>query len=177
MPSFRLAPACLVVLALAGSSPQAPATPTLPEPHKALSVAADSATAGSRSERLSGPYPASVLGILDGDTLEMRVTIWLGQQVVTRVRLRGIDAPEMGADCPEERRHAIAARDALAALVGDGSHFLTDVGPDKYGGRVLARLRLATGRDAGQALLEMGHARRYNGGRRERRCAVVSSRQ
>ena len=42
-----------------------------------------------RRMRLPGPFPAEVLGVIDGDTFEARVTIWLGHEVTTRVRLLG----------------------------------------------------------------------------------------
>lgn len=176
MPLLRVAP-CLIVVALAGSSlrPQDTLAPALPPSPPIATAPGDRPAA--RSDWLAGPFPADVLSIVDGDTLDMRVTIWLGQQVVTRVRLRGIDAPELGAGCAEERHRAVLARDALEALALARPLVLTQVGSDKYGGRVLARLQLPDGTDAGQALLSAGHARPYGGGRRESWCASVSSRR
>ena len=40
-----------------------------------------------------------------------------GVDITTKVRLRGIDAPELRARCADERRKAEAARDALAAML------------------------------------------------------------
>jgi endonuclease YncB( thermonuclease family) len=57
-------------------------------------------------------HPAEVLRIIDGDTFEARVNLWPGLDVTTRVRLRGIDAPELKARCGEERIKAEAARRA-----------------------------------------------------------------
>ena len=59
-------------------------------------------------------------GCIDGDTFEARVNLWPGLDVTTRVRLRGIDAPEMKARCDEERIKAEAARDALRAILDQG---------------------------------------------------------
>jgi micrococcal nuclease len=115
--------------------------------------------------------PAELIRVIDGDTVEMRALIWLDQQVVTRVRLRGIDAPERDARCPEENRRAEAAAAALGALLAQRPLHLTDIGRDKYGGRIIARILVAGAGDAGAALLASGHARPYAGGRRERRCA------
>ena len=67
---------------------------------------------GQRGARL---HPAEVLRVIDGDTFEARVNLWPGLDITTRVRLRGIDAPEMKARCGEERVKAEAARDALRA--------------------------------------------------------------
>ncbi len=116
-------------------------------------------------------YPAEVLRVIDGDTFEARVRIWPGHDVTTRVRLRGIDAPEMRARCREEERGAIAARDALAAMLAQGEVGISKVGPDKYGGRVVAAASTRKTADVSAALLAFGLARPYNGGRREGWCA------
>jgi endonuclease YncB( thermonuclease family) len=138
---------------LAGSTPE-------------LRRAIDPVVTGSLQSSDDGmTYRAEVLRVIDGDTLEARVHVWLGQEIVTKVRLAGIDAPELHARCAAERAGAEAARSALAALVEGRSVRLTDVRPDKYFGRVVARIS-AGGHDAGAALLAAGHARLYGGGRR-----------
>ena len=114
-------------------------------------------------ERLAGPFAATVERVIDGDSLAVRVKIWLGLDVSTIVRLRGIDAPELSARCPEERRRALAAREGLAALVAGGEVSLAAVETDKYGGRVVAD---AAGRPLATTLVESGLARPYDGGRR-----------
>jgi micrococcal nuclease len=119
-----------------------------------------------------GTYAAEVTRVIDGDTVEARVAVWMGQDVVTKVRLRGIDAPEIRGACGPERDQAIAARDALAKLVGQRPVTLAEIGPDKYFGRVVARLLTAEGRDAGAALVADGLARPYGGKRRESWCPI-----
>src|SRR5262245_48629002 len=74
---------------------------------------------GSATMSLTTVYAADLLRVLDGDTFEARVHVWPGLAVTTRVRLRGIDAPELHARCPQERSKAEAARTALAALLAD----------------------------------------------------------
>lgn len=114
-----------------------------------------------------GPYPATVLRVLDGDTIEVEATVWLGQTVRTHVRLAGIDAPELrGRQCERE-----AARDAKAFVeqrVMDGVT-IEGVRPDKYGDRVLATVRVH-GADLGQLLVEAGLARVYHGDTKLRWC-------
>lgn len=128
--------------------------------------------------RLAGPVPARVTEVVDGDTLDVRVAIWLDQEVTTRVRVDGIDTPENRSDCADEKRMAQEAKRKLAALVasategkGDGSIRLHDVQHDKYGGRVRARVTLADGTDLAQAMIRTGHARPYQGGKRQPWCA------
>ena len=124
-----------------------------------------------RRRVLSGFIPAKTLRVIDGDTVEMRVSIWLGQDVVTHVRMRGIDAPELRARCEQELTKAMAAKQALTALLEQGDVFLTDVGYDKYGTRVVARIVSATHADLGKALLDQNLARSYTGGKRQSWCS------
>ncbi len=119
---------------------------------------------------LAGAYRAEVLTVIDGDTIEARVHVWMGQEVVTRVRLKDIDAPEIKGACGPERDSALAARDRLAALVIGQPVLLSEIRPDKYFGRVVGRIVLADGADAGGSLLAEGLARPYRGGRRQGWC-------
>jgi endonuclease YncB( thermonuclease family) len=163
-------PRLLAALACAGSiaasAPLAiPAAPTGAPPEPARREAAPPS---ARPRQL---IPIAAARVIDGDTVEVRALVWIDHQVTARVRLRGIDAPERDGRCPDEARRAAGAAEALARLLDDGPLFLTDLGRDKFGGRVLGRLVLGTGRDAGEELLAAGHARPYGGGRRDRRCA------
>lgn len=111
-----------------------------------------------------------VLRVVDGDTFVGRVQIWPEIELTTRVRLRGIDAPELEASCVQERQQAEAARAALRKLLGDGAITIFNIGPDKYAGRVVADVASARVTNISAALLEGGFARRYEGGRREGWC-------
>ena len=82
-------------------------------------------------------HPADVLRVIDGDTFEARVHVWPGLDITTKIRLRGIDAPELRARCPAERTMAEAARDALGAMLAEGRVGISGVTLDKYGGRVV----------------------------------------
>ncbi len=149
-------------------------------------------------DRLAGPLSAQVVSVLDGDTLEVRVHIWLGQDIRTRVRLAGIDAPELKGKCARERDLAQRARayllarlDPLAAgdgaagdgaagdgAAGDGaaaSIRLREVRYGKYAGRVLARVETLDGTDLGQELVAAGLARPYDGRRRASWCEAAAT--
>jgi endonuclease YncB( thermonuclease family) len=119
---------------------------------------------------LRGGHAAEVVRVIDGDTFEARVRIWPGMEVTTRVRLRGIDAPEMHARCEDERVKALAARDALVRILSEGTVGISRIGQDKYGGRVDADVSTARTSDVSAAMFERGLARRYSGGRRESWC-------
>ena len=68
-------------------------------------------------------YPAEVLRVIDGDTFEARLRVWPGLEVVTKVRLAGIDAPELSARCAREHALAAQARDrpSLPSMIPGGS--------------------------------------------------------
>ncbi len=120
--------------------------------------------------RVRALVPIEILRVIDGDTIEVRARIWLDQFLVTRVRLRDIDAPEFTGRCPAEMVRAEAAKRHLSALAGSGPAYLADVGQDKYGGRVLGRIIAADGRDLASRMLADGHARTYGGRRRHSWC-------
>lgn len=122
--------------------------------------------ARDRAPAIVGPVAADVLRVVDGDTLTVRAHIWIGHEVETLVRLTGIDTPELRARCPEEREKAREARELLRRLVGEDPVMLMDIQSDKYGGRVLARVRNAAGADLAQSLIRAGLARPYKGDRR-----------
>ena len=119
---------------------------------------------------LRAAYPAEVLRVIDGDTFEAWVRIWPGTDVTTRVRLRGIDAAELHARCDEEKVKAIAAREALARILAESAVGVTNIGIDKFGGRVDADVSTARTANVSTAMLDGGYARAYAGGRRQSWC-------
>lgn len=105
-------------------------------------------------QEVSGP-----VRVVDGDTIAY------GER---RVRLKGIDAPELAQLCErgsESYRCGLDARQALAALVGAGLVTCRLDGRDRYG-RDLGRCE-AGGRDLGAELVIRGLAVAYGGYARE----------
>jgi endonuclease YncB( thermonuclease family) len=145
-----------------------------PAPRAGAQVAAN--VPGAAPFAMVGSYRATISRVIDGDTVEARVPIWLGQEIITKVRLRGIDAPEIAGACGAERAQAEAARERLATLIANGPVTLTEIGPDKYSGRIVARLMTGAPdnlSDAGALLVSEGLARRYSGKRREGWCQLA----
>src|SRR6201989_720742 len=116
-------------------------------------------------------HPVDVLRTIDGDTFEARVHLEPGLDLNTRVRLRGIDAPELKASCPQELQMAEAAGNALRRLLGEGEGTIYNIGPDKYTGRVVADAATKRTDNISAALIAGGHARSYRGGHRTGWCA------
>lgn len=98
------------------------------------------------------PAPLQVCRALDGDTIRC------GEE---RVRLAGIDAPELRARCEAERRLAEAATERLTTLL-EGGVSLHATGEDRFG-RTLAVARNREGEDLGAVLVREGLARPYHG--------------
>jgi micrococcal nuclease len=142
----------------------------------ALSLRAPSIAAAFSRPRFAAPAPrpfepdrvyvAEVVRVIDGDTFEARVSVWPGLVVDTKVRLRNIDAPELHARCADELKRAVAARTALQTMLASGGVMISQVGLDKYAGRVDALVMTHAAADVSTALLSGGYARAYNGGRR-----------
>ena len=158
---------------LLGLAAGAAISPELSHRKAAAHAAPPSTVAARTAEKPAASranHPAQVVRVLDGDTFEARVSVWPGIDITTKVRLRGIDAPELRAHCAEERTRAQLARDALVALLAEGAVGITHVTPDKYGGRVVADAATRKTADISAALLHAGLVRRYAGGRRESWC-------
>lgn len=106
------------------------------------------------------PGPLQMCRAVDGDTIRC------GEE---RVRLVGLDAPELRGRCEAERQRALAATERLRLLIADGVT-LSTAGRDKYD-RVLAVVLDARGQDVGQILVREGLAHAYHGrGPREGWC-------
>lgn len=108
--------------------------------------------------------------VVDGDTLVM------GQR---RIRIIGIDAPEIGqhARCPREAQMAEAAAAELLRLVNQGPFTLqppTDGLRDEYGRELMHITRAKPGapvQDIAADLIASGHVRAYDRGARQGWCS------
>lgn len=109
---------------------------------------------------------ASVIDVYDGDTLRVNIhglPPIIGQNI--RVRLRGIDTPEIQAQCFHEYQQALHARDRLRKLVSAADTIeLKNVQRGKYF-RIVADLIL-DGKNAGDILVHEKLGIRYNGGKK-----------
>lgn len=101
---------------------------------------------------------ATVVAVVDGDTIDVR-----DAGVPQRVRLIGVDAPELHRADELPQYLGAEARAALARLLGAGQvRLIPDpaAGRDRFGRR-LAYVETAQGIDVGCTLLEQGWARLF----------------
>lgn len=118
---------------------------------------------------LLNAYEAQVVRVVDGDTVDVRIAVWLDLHQTARIRIRGLDTPELKGKCENERGLARMAR-AFAMLNIGQKVFVTAVDYDKFGGRYNADIRLASGKLLSELLIENHLARRYGGGKRQSWC-------
>jgi micrococcal nuclease len=111
-----------------------------------------------------------VVKIYDGDTIEVLAKVWPGHQISVRVRIRGIDAPEIRSKCADERFAALNARDHLRKFIAGQPVLLTNIKGGKYFGRVLANVKTHAGHNIKTELLASGLVRPYHGKRRSGWC-------
>jgi micrococcal nuclease len=104
------------------------------------------------------------LQVVDGDTLR------LGDE---RIRLAGIDTPELNGTCATERQAARAARAALRDLTQNPAQLrLERLGQDKFG---RTRATLWVGEvNVAEALIRQRHGVRVTGKRAANWCALLA---
>lgn len=113
------------------------------------------------AQAASGLGPSlRVKGVSDGDTIKVRL-----KGRTERVRLIGIDTPELGRDGAADQCHAREAKRQMKKLVQGKRVRLkrdsTQANRDKYG-RLLRYVYTAKGRrDVGKVLINRGHGREY----------------
>ena len=104
-------------------------------------------------------YVYKALKIIDGDTIAINIQKEspLIQKLGLNVRIKGIDAPERGskAKCEKERIKAEEAQkfvNELVGVIGEKELLLSEIKWDKYGGRLVAVVKVG-GVDIAKALL------------------------
>jgi endonuclease YncB( thermonuclease family) len=108
-------------------------------------------------------YPAIVGRVIDGDTFEATVMVWPDTFVTTKVRVYGVDTPELRSRVDCERRLAEKAKSLAESLLTGGDVTLSNVIHDKYGGRHVAVVKV-DGEDLAKKLIQEGLAAPYTGG-------------
>lgn len=111
--------------------------------------------------------PAVVNYIFDGDTFAADVILEDGIRLPVRVRLDGVDTPEIHGSCDYEIKMANKAKERLTELLPVGSTVeLQDIKDDKYLGRIDAKVIVANKQNVADVLIKEKLGRKYNGGKR-----------
>ena len=108
-----------------------------------------------------------VISVYDGDTITVAAYLKKDPQCYKfKVRLNGIDSPEMRGSSDTEKKHAIQSRDALKERILDKIVELNIIGFEKYG-RVLADV-IYKGENMNDWMVKKGYAITYDGGTKKR---------
>lgn len=139
----------------------------------ALTIPVSGAIAQSRpnqSDLQPGEYRVDIREVTDGDTLTIEAAPWILIPELSRnvkIRVNGVDTPEKGwrGQCDQERNNAEAATafTKRKMLESKNQVVMHGVKWDKYGGRILANVRLANGEDLSVEMIKMGYAAPYKG--------------
>lgn len=104
-----------------------------------------------------GPYRGVVARVVDGDTVDVQLDLGFDLTVHARVRLAGVNAPELGTFAGR------ASAAYMRELLPEGASVdVRSVGWDKYGGRVDGRIEAVHG-DVAELLVRAGHAVPWDG--------------
>ena len=113
-------------------------------------------------------YNATVVKIIDGDTVDALVDVGFSIMTKKRIRFRGINTPESRTRDKEEKVRGLAAKDRVVELLSenDNKFVLKSHGVGKYG-RCLGELFVDGHEESiNQVLVNEGHAVEYWGGKR-----------
>ena len=111
-------------------------------------------------------YNATVINVVDGDTIDVSVDLGFDTSLTMRLRLLGINTPETRTKNLEEKARGLAAKERVKQLIENKKvviHTEKD-STEKYG-RYLATVFIDD-IDVNQLLIKEGHAVVYDGGKR-----------
>ena len=109
------------------------------------------------------PIEARVVDIYDGDTCTVIYTIQNNVMIKQKIRIIGIDTPEVNRASALEKQAGAKVREYVRQLMLDQMVILTLICHDKYGGRVDGEIQLANGASLGQHLIEKKYAKPFDG--------------
>lgn len=116
---------------------------------------------------MKNKYYATVLRVIDGDTFEALVDLGFGIEQKFKIRLDGVDTPEVNTD------EGKMAKEFVRQLIEGKQVMLIDGGNEKFG-RALAKVKLADGRDLTKFLVEHNIGTEYHGGKKSSFCSMLA---
>lgn len=114
-------------------------------------------------------YDAELLRVIDGDTIDARISLGFDTYVHKRIRFFGIDTPESRTRDLEEKKRGLAAKERVKEILSEnkGKFGLRSHEVGKFG-RCLGEIFVETLEVSLQeALIAEGHGVAYFGGKRK----------
>jgi len=109
-------------------------------------------------------YNAVITDVYDGDSITARIDLGFNLFTIQKLRLAGIDTPELRSHLMLEKELAKEARDYLKGLVLDKEVIVVTSKAGKYGRYLADVYRLDS--HVNQMMIDRGYARKYDGGKR-----------
>ena len=121
-----------------------------------------------------GPYNATVVDVLDGDTLRLKVALWPGEDRTMDIHVLGVDTPSLIGACDLESLMAKEARAMTRAIVGNQVRLMDvkQLGPNKS---FYAQVRNARGERLDEALIKAGYGKAFEKGKQASWCPDLDS--
>ena len=113
-------------------------------------------------------YNATVVKVVDGDTIDAMVDLGFGTWKKVRIRMHGINAPESRTRDLEEKKKGLAAKARLVEMLEENKNefILVSHGVGKFG-RCLGEIFLNKKENSiNKQLIWEGHGTEYYGGKR-----------
>ena len=123
-------------------------------------------------------YNATLIKVLDGDTIDCWIDLGFDLKIKKRVRYMGIDTWESSTRDLEEKKKGLAAKARNKELLESGTFKLVSHGTGKFG-RVLGEVFIEILEPArrlesvNQILIDEGHAYEYDGGKKKKFIAEI----
>ena len=113
-------------------------------------------------------YNATVIKVVDGDTIDAMVDLGFGTWKKVRIRMHGINAPESRTRNLEEKKKGLAAKARLIEMLEENENrfILISHGVGKFG-RCLGEIYIkGHNTSLNKQLISEGHGTEYFGGKR-----------
>ncbi len=122
---------------------------------------------------LYGPYQATVVDVIDAETIRVNVSVWPGQVNRAIIGVLGVDTPSLKGKCEQESLLAKEALEFTRGFVSPGIE-LQKLRQSKNGLRYYAEVVNQHQKSLGQALLDAGYAQPYEKGQKPDFCPTAT---
>jgi micrococcal nuclease len=110
-------------------------------------------------------YKCLTMRVIDGSTIDAEIDLGFNVLVRQRIKLHGVNAPDIKSSDPKEKERAQKARNRLAELVGKEFYCHTIMNKRGKAGRTLGHVHIMDANenriDVNQILINEGLATRY----------------
>ena len=118
-------------------------------------------------------YSATLIKIVDGDTVDVLIDLGFNTTKKERVRLLGIDTPESATKDLAEKKLGLEAKEYITQWFTKNTPFrLQTTKDDKYG-RILGVFTGLDGKTLNDILVQNGYAWAYDGGTKKKDFALL----